>query len=817
MEKLIQDIRYSLRILRRSPGFTAVAILSLALGIGINTSIFSVTYAVLWKSLPYKDTDRLMMVYQTLADKAGQPGALAWSYPRYEALRDRNESFEMLAAYSSRQFPITDTDDPERISVEIVSASYFPLLGIEAARGRTFLIEEDQTPGTNPVAVVSHDLWRRRFGSDEGLIGQTVSVNKVPLTIVGIMPQGFKGQSSKIDLWTPMMMAPQLMGIPRRLKQPGAFWHEVIGRLKPGVTLEQARAEMEIAQRRIDETVPSFGMALGSNLVSLKDARIDPSMRVSLLVLLAAVGFVLLIACVNIANLLMSRAVARQREIAIKLALGAGRGRLTRQLLTESLTLSITGGLAGLLVALWGIELLIAIKPAPTPGFWARNFQSINPDAIALDGQVLLFNLALSVLTGTLFGLLPALQSSRAPIGEVLKEGQSSTARSTASLRRLSPRSLFVVAEIALALVLLASAGLMVRSFARLQSVETGFDPSQTLTFRADLSKATDYTDLLDRLIAMPGVEMASVASAAPLSSSSAGSIMTIEGRGEEKFSVSHHSIGPDYFRLLRVPLVRGRFFTAEDREGAKRVAIINQTAADRFWPNEDPVGKRVRLSVGWEPENDHAEIVGIVGDVRYGRVEEAVGPDVYLSYLQPTEPSSLVLVRAANDPTRLISAARREVLSINRNSPIYDIRTMQEQAASATSKTRFNAMLLVVFACLALLLSAIGIYGVMSVAVSGRTQEIGVRMALGAGTRDVMKLVLGDALVLTLAGLALGLAGAYAATRFLASQLYGVTATDPLTFAAVTLVLAVVAMMAGYVPARRASRVDPVVALRHD
>jgi putative ABC transport system permease protein len=801
-------------MLRKSPGFTAVAVMSLALGIGINTSLFSVTNAALWKSLPYKEADRLMMVYQTMANKSGATEKMQWSYPRFEALRDRSESFETLAAYCEREMTITDTDNPERVAVEIVSATYFPLLGIGADRGRVFLPEEDKAEGASPVALVSHDLWRGRFGSDENLIGQTVSINKVPLTVVGVMPRGFRGQSSKVDVWTHMMMAPQLFGIPKRLKQPGAFWHDVIGRLRPDVSPEQAQAEIDLSQRKIDETVPSFGMTLGANVVSLRDARIDPSMRTSLLVLLAAVGFVLLIACVNIANLLMSRGAARQKEIAIKLALGAGRGRLARQLLTESILLSVLGGLAGLIVALWSNELLVALKPAPAPGFWSRNFQSFDPNTVGLDGQVLAFNLLLSVFTGVLFGLVPALQSSRADLTGALKEGP---ARQAGGFRRLSARSFLVVAEVALALVLLAGAGLMIRSFVRLQSVETGFDSKNTLTFRADFQKATDYKELLDRLTAIPGVESASVATTAPLSSESAGSLMTIEGRADEKYGVSNHSIGPDYFKVLRVPLRRGRFFDEGDREGARRVAIINETAARRIWPDEDPLGKRINLSVGWQPENDLAEIIGIVGDVKYGRVEEAAGHDIYLSYLQPTEPSSVVFVRTASDPSRLVAAARKEVLSINKNSPLYDVKTMYERAAEATSKTRFNAMLLGLFAAIAMLLSAIGIYGVMSHAVAGRTQEIGIRMALGARPGDVMRLVMADALGLTMAGLVLGLAGAFAATRLLASQLYGVAATDSLTFVVVTGILGGVALLASYVPARRAMRVDPMVALRYE
>ena len=828
METLIQDLRYAVRAMLRSPGFTAVAIVSLALGIGANTSIFSVVNTLLLKPLPYKSPDRLAQLFLEYEHpRKGLQTSELWSYPKFAALRDNNESFEQVAAVSDQNFPVTDSENPERLSAEMVSGSYFPLLGVEAALGRTFTPEEDQTPGAHPVALISHGLWQRRFGSDSSVIGKTLSLNKVPLTIVGVLPEGFKGQKGTAEVWVPMMMAPPLT-FPRRLIAPFANWTEVIGRLKPAVSLAQAQNEMGIVAAKISEAIPVPAQLAGKvpfeaiKLTSLKEAKLDPAIGRSFLVLFGAVGFVLLIACVNIANLLLGRSVSRQREIAIRMALGASRRRLIRQLLTESTVLAFAGGLVGLLVALWGIEVLSTFKPAVQ----AQNGSYLNVldfSKANIDAQVLAFNVLLSVLTGVLFGLLPALQASRADVSEALKEGASAASERFHTLRRLSPRNLLAMTEIALALVLLIGAGLMIRSFARLQALQIGFSPHHVMTMRVELPKykpdaAVAFDEqLLARVSALPGVEAAAVASATPLSNNSAGTIMRIKGQTEDEMDgVGLQSVGPDYFKTLRVPVMKGRTFSDQDRAGARRVAIINESAARKFWPNEDPIGKEIWVGVGWE-QNEYGEIVGIVGDVKYGKVEEAFNPQVYLPYLQPTEPASFVLVRTANDPALIVSAVRREILSIDKNVPIFDLKTMEERSADATSRTRFSALLLGIFSSLALVLAAVGIYGVMSYAVSGRTHEIGVRMALGAQPRNVLGLVMGDGIVVTLSGIALGLAGAFAATRVLGSQLYGVGTTDTLTFFAVSLLLAAVALVASYIPARRATKVDPMVALRYE
>jgi putative ABC transport system permease protein len=831
MDRLLQDLRYGARTLLKSPGFTVVAILSLALGIGANTSIFSVVNAVLLRPLPYKNPDQLMQVFlESENPKGGLNTSELWSYPKFQALRDSNEAFEQVAAVSDQNFPLTDTDSPERLNVELVSASYFPLLGIEVAAGRAFLDEEDKTPGTHPVAVIGHGLWVRRFGSDPNIIGQTISLNKIPLTIVGVMPEGFKGQKGTAEAWTPMMMAPQLT-FARRLQAPFAHWTEVIARLKPGVSFAQAQSEMGIVSEKIREAVPITPQmaadmpAESIKLIALKEAKLDPAISKLFLILFAAVGFVLLIACVNIANLLMARSLSRQKEIAVRMALGASRGRLIRQLLTESLLLAVFGGILGLLVSLWGIEFLSAFKPVA--GSSNSHVQMLDFSKANIDAQVLAFNLLLSVITGMLFGLLPALRASRPDVNEALKDGAGAASAKQRSylpgFARLAPRNLLVVTEIALALVLLVGAGLMIRSFARLQALPIGFSPDHLVTLRVQLPKykpdaaARFNEQLLDRISNLPGVEAVTVASSTPLSSNSSGTIMKIKDQPEAGVSsVGIHSVGPDYFKAFRIPLIAGRGFTTQDRAGSPRVVIINEAAARKFWPDQDYIGKQVWLGVGWE-QNEFGEIIGVAGDVKYGKVEEAFQPQVYVPYLQPTEDASFVIARATNDPAKIVAALRQEIIALDKNVPVYDIRMMQERAADATSRTRFSALLLGIFSSLALVLSAIGIYGVMAYRVSGRTREIGIRMALGATSRNVMRLVLRDGVALTLAGVALGLVGAFMTTRVLTSQLYGVEATDTETFAFVSLLLAAVALVACYIPARRATKVDPMVALRYE
>ncbi|HSF24694.1 MAG TPA: ABC transporter permease, partial [Blastocatellia bacterium] len=621
-----------------------------------------------------------------------------------------------------------------------------------------------------------------------------------------------------------MMMAPRLT-FARRLLSPFAHWTEVIARLKPGVSHDQAQTEMGMVSAKLREAIPVSPPSTVSSesikLVALKEARLDPAIRKSFLILFAAVGFVLLIACVNIANLLLTRSFSRRKEIAIRLALGASRGRLIRQVLTESVLLAVVGGLAGLLIAMWGIEFLGAFKPAGAEraGSYIR---VLDFSKASIDARVLAFNFLLSVVTGVIFGLLPALQTSKPDVNDALKEGGGAAVSRSELLHGLTARNLLVATEIAMALVLLIGAGLMIRSFGQLQALAIGFQPDHVMTLKVHLPKYEQKAEvafdeqLIERVRGLSGVEAVSVASSTPLSNNSAATIMKIKGdEGEPKF-VGLHSVAPDYFKTLRIPFMRGRAFTNQDRAGAKLVAIVNESAAQEYWPGEDPIGKEIWLGAGWEA-NQFGEIIGIVGDVKYGKIEEASRPEVYLPYTQPTEPASFVLVRTANDPLQIVAAVRGEILGIDKSVPVFDVKTMEERSAAATSRTRFSALLLGIFASVALLLSAIGIYAVMSYAVSGRTREIGIRIALGATSADVLGLVIREAAALTLAGVAFGLGGALAATRVLGSQLYGVGTTDAATFAVVSLLLAGVAMLASYIPARRAARVDPMVALRDE
>ena len=826
IETFLSDLRYGIRVLIKNPSFAAVAVLSLALGIGANTAIFSVVNAVVLRPLPYKNPDRLMSVQRIEQKRTGGTElSTVWSYPKFVALRDQNDIFEQVAAYSQSAYTLTGTDNPERVVTEFVSASYFPMLGLDAIFGRTFTPEEDKTPNTSPVAVISHGLWERRFGSAPEVIGKTITLEKATLTIIGVLPESFKGQSGIVDVWVPMMMVPSLV-FPRRLSQAHAHWHEVIALLKPGVSQPQARAALEITAKKMTAAVPLLaGMTPdGVTVVPLREANLDPSIKKSLLILLGAVAFVLLLACVNIANLLMARAVKRQKEIAVRLALGATRNRLIRQLLTESILLAVLGGTAGLLVAKLGIALLAIVKPSSNPAFKAKDLQTLNFAAANLDVQVLVFNFGLAIITGLLFGLVPAFQASRSDFNDSLKDSLAASAVTCGLWRQLNPKNILVIAEITLSLVLLVSAGLMIRSFARMQSVQIGFTPNDLITLKIDLpakyNATAFYEQLTARAEAIPGVTAASVTNKVPLSSSPCRTAMKIDGvtspPDAEPPLVGCVSVGPYYFKTLRVPVIHGRVFTDQDREGAQRVAVINEAAARKYWPNESPLGKRIRLSIGWEPADDWAEIIGIVGDVKYGKVEEAVQPDVYLSYLQPTEPSSFLVVRAAS-PVSLVPALRQTVLSIDRNLAVYDIKTMHERIADATSQTRFSALLLGLFATVALILAAIGIYGVMSYAISARIREIGIRMALGAQPADVLRLVIGNGLIIILIGVAIGILAAIGATNVLASQLFGIGATDPFTFVVISALLIGVALLVCYLPARRATKVDPMIALRYE
>ncbi len=805
MGTLWQDLRYGIRTLLRRPGFTLIAVLALMLGIGANSAIFSVVNGVLLRPLPYADPERLVQVWE-YRPRQGM-NQIEVSSAEFAAWRDQNRVFEQIAAIDHADYNLTGNDEPQRISGARVSASYFPLLGVKPALGRTFLPEEDQ-PDHNSVVVLSYGIWQGRFGSDPNILGKSVTLNGTACTVIGIMPRGFQ--------------LPHDAGLARPIAftsaeqtTSGNHYLEVIARLKPGVTIKEAAGEMSAIAGRLEQTFPNTNVGHGVVLVPLHE-QVVGEVRPALLVLLGAVGFVLLIACANVANLLLARSAARRKEIAIRTALGASRARIIRQLLTESLFLAVLGGAAGLLLAMWGVDLLIRLIANSIP----------RANEISLDGRVLGFTLLISLMTGLLFGLLPALQTSRPDLTESLKEGGRDSAE---SFRRNRARSLLVVCEVALTLVLLIGAGLLIKSFLRLRDVNPGFNPAGTLTLELSLpaSKYSDgaqiagfYQQLLPRVEALPGVQAAGAVSVLPLSGNDESNFVGIEGHQPlppgQALRAGRRIVNPDYFRAMGIPLKRGRPFTQADTRETERVMIINETMAHRFFaPDEDPLGKRIRTGGGSSP---WLSVVGVVGDVRHGGLDRDARPEMYFPYLQaPSRSMALVVRAAAGDPLKLAGPVRGQVLSLDKDQPIGNVMSLEQLLAESVAPRRFSMLLLGLFAAVAMILAAVGIYGVMSYSVAQRTREIGIRMALGAQAADVLRMVVGQGMVLAVIGLGVGLATALAVTRVMSSLLFEVSATDPLTFAGVSILLAVAALLACYIPARRATKVEPVVALRYE
>jgi putative ABC transport system permease protein len=824
-DEMLQDVRFGWRMLRRSPIISLVAVLSLTIGIGANTAIFSVVNALLLRPLPYRAPEQLVKVFQAQPDAAKGGLASVWSYPRFQILRDQNQSFSAVAPFSQGAYNLTGTDAPERLRIEMVSASYFPLLGIEAAAGRTFTSDEDRSPGASLAALLSYGFFQRRFAGDPQMIGQTIEFDEHAFTVVGVLPSWFRGQDGTADAWV-TMAASEVLRYKGSLTNPNNYWFQVVARLKPEVTLPQAQLEMARISEQIEQKFPSPRQTFSGNLkipalTPLQAAKVDPAIRKSFLILFACVGLVLLIACANTASLLLARGVARHHEIALRAALGAGRLRVIRQLLTESMLLAGLGGALGVLVARWGLELLKDFKPSDNAQFWTSYTRTFDFFTINLDWRVLSFNFGLAVVTGLLFGIFPAIQSSFANVNQALKEGPDGSAASFSALRKLSARNMLVVAEITLSLVLLIAAGLMLRSLARLQAVTLGFTPDNVLTMAVPSRSARPefYEQLLERVRALPGVEAAGLGSTAPLLGMASMTVMDVEGRSDIKFAaVGLHSVSPDYFKTLGIGMRMGRAFTEQDRAGAPRVALINQAAAEKFFAGEDPLGKRIQpyIDPAYQTTEKFVEIVGVVANVRYGRLEEAIEPDVYLSALQPTDPTQILIVKTSLGAASIIPAVQSEVLALDHNVPVTAVQTMRERAAEVTSRTRFTAVLLALFGALALLLAAAGIYGVMAYSVAARTRELGIRIAIGARSSDVRGLVLRQGIALIAAGLVLGLVSAWASLTILQSQLYQVSPTDPLTLGVVALLLAGVALFACYLPARKAMRTDPLAALRY-
>ena len=808
----MKDIQFGIRNLLKRPALTGIAIVTLALGIGANTAIFSVVNAIILRPLPYRDSDRLVAIWGNL-HKTGLE-EIEISAPEFTDFKQQCKSFEQLAAYTTQGFNLTGVADPERLRGALVSATLFAALKTDAQQGRTFAPEEDQF-GHDQVAVLSHGLWLRRFGGDPQIVNKTISLDGQVVSVVGIMPAGFHFPDKDTEIWKPLAFEPDLLTENNR----GSHFLNVIGRLYAGVTLPQAQADIDgITARLSQEHRSTYPSGFSTKVRSLHEDLVG-NLRTALFVLLGAVGLVLAVACANVAHLLLANAAARYREVAIRAALGANRIRLVRQFLTESLMLSLVGGGAGLLLAVWGVSTLVAFIPKDTP----------RVNEIRLDYRVLLFTLGISIITGVLFGLAPALQATKTDLIDALKEGGRG---SSAGRRRLQLRGLLVISEFALALVLLIGAGLMIKSFIRLQEVKPGFEPAGLLTFRIALPDAkypqlpksrAFFEQLFDRLKAHPEVKSVGAINILPFSGSSSDRTFAIEGQpvppGQPSPDEQIRFVSAGYFTSMGIPLLKGRDITARDLPDTPQVIIANDALVRKYWPNQDPLGKRISFS---RREPKWYEIVGVVGNVKHRGLDIEDKPEFYVPFLQPlfadaNVPPMYVVVRAANQPGTIGAVVRNDVAALDRDQPVSSLMTMEQRISDSVAPRRFNMFLLGLFAALALILAAIGIYGIMAFSVGQRTHEIGVRMALGARSGDVLKLVLRNGLALALIGIALGLAIAFAATRVMSTLLYGVSATDPVTFLGEALLLAFVALLACYIPARRATKVDPLVALRYE
>ncbi|MGA9770147.1 MAG: ABC transporter permease [Blastocatellia bacterium] len=805
MDTLFQDVRYGARMLLKSPAFTLVAVAALALGIGANTAIFSVINAVLLRPLPYEEVDRILTVWENdtktgeKEDGASPANFLDW--------RDQNQVFAQLATAEPFGHTLTGSNEPERFRSWLVSEGFFDILKVAPLYGRTFLPEEHQA-GNERVVIMGEALWRQRFGADPGLVGQSLMLNGQPHTVVGIMPRSVEIPSGRM-MWSPLVFRDSYK------QYRSSAYFKVIGRLKAGVTSQQAQQEMTAIQSRLAEQYPQDNKEKGVVVVPLTE-QIRAQSRPALLLLLGAAGFVLLIACANVANLLLARGAERQKEFAIRAALGAVRARLIRQLITESVFLSLMGGLSGALLARWGVDLVMAFSPGNLP----RGAE------IGFDGRVLFFAIGMSALTALVFGLAPAIQFSKPDLQHTLKEGGRAAADSSARHRL---RNALVVSEIALSLVLLVGAGLLIRSFTRLLQVDPGFAADNAVSLevhvwgpaRTGQQRAAFFEQTIDRISALPGVQAAGAVSALPFHDNSIviTGTFTIEDQpqpppGTEP-SAYLTAATSDYFTAMSIPLRRGRFFTRFDRAGAPPVVLIGETLARRYWPNEDPVGKKIKL--GFFGETATREIIGIVGDARHKGLDSDPRAEIFLPHLQEPYGSMTYIVRTTGDPSLLLQAVKGEIWAVNKNLPFSSVATIEELVSRSLGERRFNLLLLGSFAAIALALASLGIYGLISFSTSRRTHEIGVRMALGAQTSDILRMILKEGMMLTVAGVGLGLAASMALTRLLSSFLFGVSSTDPLVYTGVSLLLAAVALLACYIPARRAMKIDPGVALRYE
>jgi putative ABC transport system permease protein len=824
LSELGRDARYAARVLLRRPAFTLTAVLTLAVAIGGNAAIFSVVNATLLRPLPFPDGNRLMRAYIVIPAPGTPEGMrnITWSYPKYELLRDRQQVFDQTTVFRAWPFTITGEEDPERIDAEIVGHEYLPMLGVSPVLGRAFLPEENASPDTHYVALLGHDLWVRRYARDPGMVGRRVVLNDRAYEVVGVLPEGFGGLTGGADIWVPTMTISE-----QSLMSPGSHNQHVLAHLAPGVTVERAKRAVEDIGRQVEEVWPAGQGRLpwGAGAVTLQEERMEPVVRASILFLFGAVGFVLLIACVNVANLLLARASAREREVAIRKAMGAGRGRIVRQLMVESGLVAMAGAALGLVLAVGGVQVLKELAPVVTHASVFRGAMAGLTDmglsTIRFDGSVLLFGMAVAVASVFLFGLAPALYGTRGDLTVALRDGARGASRRRLAGGLLSQRSL-VVAELALTFALLVGSGLMIRSMGLLLADDGGFRAEGVVAARVSIPRSryedaeavsAFYRALDDRLEALPGVENVGMNICLPLSRSCNGTnVRFLDGPaagGEEDVNVGIHWIDHDYFRTLRIPLVRGRAFTEADRDGAPGVLLVSQAAADQYWPGADPLESRVLVG------GDSLTVVGVVGDVHYESPEEEPLPQIYLAAEQHTARGRYVILKSGGDPSALIPGVRGALRELDPTLPLVDAGTMEDRVADATSRPRFNTNVLTVFGLVALILAAIGVYGVVAFGVAERTHEIGVRVAIGAERVDVLKMVLARGAWLALLGVGLGSGLVVALMRVLRSVLYGVEPFDPWTLTVTASVLLAVALLASYLPARRAVRVDPLTALR--
>lgn len=820
MSTLLQDLRYGFRVLAKSPGFTAVAVLTLALGIGANTAIFSVVNAIILRPLPYPHSDRIVTIWET--EPSGPGNLYPNTGPDFVYWKAENQVFDTMGAVFVTSAALTGTSEPLQIQGFEVSPEVLTLLGARPVLGRNFAPDETET-GHDSEVILSYGLWQRAFGGQAGILGSKISLEGRPYTVTGVMLRDFQFPhiwGNKPEYWIPL----NLRSAEWR-KSRGNHWLWVLARMKPGISLERAAADMKALSARITQQYPVTNTGVEAKVVGLQ-ARLTEQVRPALWMLFATVGFLMLIASVNVANLLLAKAVSRQREIAIRMAVGSGRWRVIRQLITESVLLFLIGGAAGLLVGSAALRLLLHYAPL---GYVPEII------SVRLDGYVFLATLFVALVLGTAAGLVPALHASRKDVQDSLKEGS----QTVATARSLS-RSLLTACEIAMALMMVIGAGLAVRSLVKLLGVQPGFDPRNVLTARLSLPEtrysspkcknvegdcaddryAAFYHQLQDRLQALPGVESASFTDKLPLQGGSNG-VIIVEGQAPPKDMwssplVEWSTVMPGYFHTARIPLLRGRDFTAHDNnQNVPKVAIINRTMADKFWPRQDPIGKHFAHN---DPHPKWFTVVGVVGDVlQYGLDQTAVAPEAYFPEYQDQNSYMAVLVRASGRPLHELPALRRAVHELDSQLPVANPQELVEVVTGSSSQQRFLALLLGLFAGLALVLAAVGIYGVIAYSVAQRTHELGIRIALGAGRRDLLRMVLGEGLLMAAAGVIVGLAGAWGLSRFVRTLLYGVRPNDPLTFAAVPVVLLLVALLACYIPARRATKVDPMVALRHE